>query len=303
MRTETVATGIGEFFKSLMPNMFKRDMVWDLTHTYEELQQIVIPMYDLNIDGNFSGHIAQEMEKRLKKSKLDYSKNVYKSIGKYLKKIEENEEDVVKMMEVEFAREVIKDAIDYKKINIIYYVEALNFVNDYARRFISAVITQEYEGDLAHKIIGPVDKATMAWVSDDRNMETFVRVLEILTPSVKSFLDKVKDLEGHVFDPVEYESIRVTTASKMDPVEFGFVPVRMNPVYHIGLAINGWRVAKYERNKEELARVQLMVMALDEQKSKSNDPEKVENLTKQIKYYANRINVLSAKIEDMEDRR
>jgi hypothetical protein len=303
MKTDSIATGLGEFFKSLLPSLSKRDMVWDLTHTYEELQQIVIPMYDMNIDGDFRGHIATEMDKRLKKSKLDFSKNSYKTIGKLLKKIDENEEDVVKMMEHEFAREVIKDALDYKKINIIYYVEALNFVNDYARRFISAVISQEYESELAHKIIGPVDKATVAWVADDRNMDSFIRVLEILTPAVKSFLDKLKDLEGHIFDPIEWESIKSVSGSKMDPVEFGFVPVRMNLIYHVGMAINGWRVAKYERNKEELARVQLMVIALEEQRAKTQDKEKLDNLTQQIRYYGNRINVLSAKIEDMEDRR
>lgn len=301
MKIDIVPTGLGEFFMSLLPSLSRREIIIDVTHSYDELREIVIPMYDLNVEGDFKGKLSVEMDRMLKKSKVDFSKNSFTTIGKLLKKIEANEEDVIKMLENEFAKTIIKDVIDYKKLNIIKYVEALNFVNDYARRYILALVHEEFDGDIASKITGPVDKATHAWVNDAGNMESFIKVLEILTPDLKNFLGTLKNLEGHVFEPSEWEAIRATSGSKLDPNGFGFIPVRWNPIYHMGLAINTWRIAKYERNKEESAKLQLMVMALVEQKSKTSDKEKLENLAKQIKYHSNRINILTAKIEDIED--
>ena len=303
MNVEKVTTGLGEFFQSLLPNLTKRNIIIDVTHSYDELQQIVLPMYDANVDDvKFKGKAATEMERKLKKSKIDYSKNAYVSIGKALKHIEENEEDVIKMLENEFARDIVKDVLDYKKLNIIAYLEALNFVNDYARRFVLAIVHEEFDSSTASKISGPVDKATIAWVTDTDNTESFIKVVEILTMPVKSFLKKLEELDGHIFEPTEWDTIRATSGGKMDPFGVGFIPVRLNPIYHIGLALDGWRIAKYERNLEEKSKLMLMLLALEESKSKSTDPEKVKNLAEQIKYRSNQINILTGKIEDMEER-
>lgn len=303
MKVDLVPSGLAEFFMDLLPSLTKREIIIDVTHSYDELNQIVIPMYDLNIDGDFKGDVATSMEKMLKKNKeIDFSKNAYKTIGKALKAIEDQSEDLIKVLENEFAKEVLKDVMDYRKLNLIKYVEALNFLNDYSRRFILAVVHDEFEGDVAHKITGPVDKATRAWVMDGRNMDSFIKVLEILSMPFKTFMSSLKDLEGHIFEPTEWETIRATNGARLDPHGFGFIPVRWNPIYHIGLAANTWRIAKYERNKEEVAKLSLMILALEEQKSKTIDKEKVDRLAGQIRYHSNRINVLQAKIEDIEDK-
>jgi hypothetical protein len=89
--------------------------------------------------------------------------------------------------------------------------------------------------------------------------------------------------------------------AKFDPFNTNFIPVTWNLVYHIGLAINGWRMARHERNKAELARLQLMLLALDREKASASNPERIANLEKQINYYSNLSNKISIKIENMED--
>lgn len=301
MKVNNIAVGLSEFFASLLPNITKKQMLVDATHSYEELRQIVLPMYNLDIDGTFKGEVSKEMDDRLRKAKLMDGKNAYTTIGKGLKKIEEQSEDVIKLLETEFGSEIIKDVLDYRKLNIIYYLEALNFVNDYARRYILAVVHDEFDSDLANRITGPVDKATRQWVMDMRNMDSFITVFEILTNPLKSFLNKIKDLEGHVFEPNEWNAIRSNNETKLDPYGFGFIPVRWNPAFHIGMAYNGWRMRCYERDKEEFAKLQLMVLALNEQKSKTTNKETLASLEKQINYHSNNINKLQAKIEEMEE--
>lgn len=302
MKVEAITNGLGEFFRSLLPNISKKDIMIDVTHSYDELNQIVIPMYDANTeDMTFKGELAKLMDKKLKEKKLDNSKNCYLSISKLLKKVSENEEEVMKLLQNEFMNEVIKDVIDYKRISILNYIESLNFINDYSRRFILGLVAQEFDSHTASKITGPIDKATISWVSDSRNMETFVHVLDICSGPTKGFLNSIKPLEGVTFDPTQTEIQLTIKAGELDPNGFGIIPVRLNPIYHIGLAVNKWRVARYERNVEEKAKLQLMLLALQEQKSKSQDKEKIENLEKQIKYRSNQINILTGKIEEMEE--
>lgn len=302
MKVEAITNGLGEFFSSLLPNISKKDILIDVTHSYDELHQIVIPMYEANTeDMTFKGELAKEFDKKLKKAKLDLGKNCYLSISKLLQKVSDNEEDVMKLLQNEFMNEIVKDVIDLKRINILNYIESLNFINDYSRRFVLALVSQEFDSHTASKIMGPIDKATVSWVSDSRNMETFIQVIGVCSSPTKSFLDSIKPLEGVTYDPTQIEIQVSIKSSTADPHGYGIIPVRLNPIYHIGLAINKWRVARYERNIEEKAKLQLMLMALQEQKAKTEDKEKMTNLEKQIKYRSNQINILSGKIEEMEE--
>ncbi len=302
MKTETVNTGLGEFFKSLLPNILKKDLMTDLTHSFDDLNQITLPMYQANIDDvTFKGELAKSMEKLLKRSKIRFKTNCYNTIATALQKLSENEEQIIKMVENDFAREIIKDAIDYKRLNVIHYLESINFINEYARKFILGLIAQEFDDNTASKITGPVDRATIEFANDYKNMETFVKVLEICSGDVQNFMHSIQKLDGHIFNPAEADAMKAVNGSTMDPHSFGLIPVRMNPFYHIGLAINKWRIARYELNVEEKAKLQLMLLALQDSKSKTNDKEKQTNLEKQIKYRSNQINILSEKIRQMEE--
>ena len=123
----------------------------------------------------------------------------------------------------------------------------------------------------------------------------------MLALPLHEFLKTIKDLKGHAFNEDDWSSTHSVTNKKFDPFQSNFIPVTWNPVYHIGLAINAWRVQRHERNKAELARLQLMLLALNQQKTASTDPNKMANLEKQINYYNNLSNKISAKIEDMEN--
>jgi hypothetical protein len=303
MKVENITSGIGEFFRSLLPGLSRKDLVIDITHTYDELHQIVIPMYETDMsEFTFKGELAKSLDRMIRKSSIDFHKSSYATISKCLKQISDNEEEVIKMLESTFGKEIVKDALDYKKIQILNYVEALNFINEYSRRWILGVVTQEFDPNTAHRIVGPIDKATIAWAQDWNNMSTFIKVLEICAKPTKNFLNTVDKVEGLLVKLEEVGAADAVINKGIDPNGFGIIPVRMNPFFHIALAVNTWRVARYERNIEERAKLQLMVLALQEQQSKTQDTEKLTNLEKQIKYRSNQINIYTGKIEDMEDR-
>jgi len=79
------------------------------------------------------------------------------------------------------------------------------------------------------------------------------------------------------------------------------LPVQWNLVYHIGLAINSWRLEKHKSNKEELARYQLMLAVLHDDKEIEEDNVRKAQIEKQINYYSNEVNKLNAKIRVMEE--
>lgn len=289
------------FFLSLLPDMEKRRITTTLTHGYEELNQIVAPMYNLDVRLSLKGSAAERLDYVLKRNYSGYNGNIFLTIRKAIGVIAQQENDVFKMIDNAFSDKIIKSVIDYKGLNILRYAEALDFFNEYSRRFIQAIIIEEFGTAEARMIMTPVDKANTQWVTNDQAMMTFAKVIEVLTMDVDKFLKSIKDLEGHTFNPDDYEATKSTTGRKLDPHMFGLLPVQLNVVYHIGLLINGWAVARHERNKEELAKVQLTIMALRQKQDGNLDDEQLAKIEKQIKYHSNRANKLSAKIEAMEE--
>jgi len=116
---------------------------------------------------------------------------------------------------------------------------------------------------------------------------------------VEDFLKSINSIKGYKFDKDDHTAIVNTTGRKVDPHLQNLFPVQWNPLYHIGKAVNGWRVAKHKRNIEDVKELQLMVLVLEEERSAKPDKATVDRLTKQIKYHTNRINILNGDIADM----
>lgn len=295
------SSNLSSYFKSLLPSLKKESVVIDLTHTYEELNRTVAPMYDLDLKMELRGRIADRVGSQVKKGFKGFNRDIYRTVALAIKTISKQEDDVQDMVDNTFSLEIVKAVMDYKKLNVMNYVEALNFFNEYSRLLILALVYDEFDEETASMIASPIDRATADWVMAPANVQSFIKVLNVLTMPTSDFLKSLSALEGHTFNPEEWDAVKAVNGRKLDPHGFALVPVSMNPIYHIGLAVNAWRVARHERNKEELAKIQLMVLALQDAKSRTKDPEKTAKLAEQIKYRSNQANRLSAKIEDLEE--
>ena len=75
-----------------------------------------------------------------------------------------------------------------------------------------------------------------------------------------------------------------------------FIPVWLNPIYHIGMRIAEWQAKRYKSAKEELSLLQLRKLNL-ERVSAGKPDAKIQS---EIKYLEARIQGLNFDIDEME---
>ena len=258
-------------------------------------------MYALDVKMVFQGKIAGRVDKALRRGYKSYSGDVYMSIQRAIKNIADQEDDVFKMIDDTFNNKIVKSVMDYQALNVLKYVEALNYFNEYSRNLLQVIVLEEFDKDAQRIFTTPIDRAAVQWIEEPGSLEDFIKVVNVLTMPVKDFLKGLRALEGITFNPESHASVAAANGRKLDPHAMGFLPPNMNPIYHVGLAYNNYLVTKNERNKEELAKIQLTVMALKQQQQGDLDEKSAEKIAKQVKYHSNRANKLAAKIEDMEE--
>lgn len=294
-----IIKGLGEFARKLAPQMGKKDIVEEASNLYMELNSSILPMYETIMPNIAKNQINKDLMHEVKKAKFRTEKDFVQTVQKALTIIADQEDDVIAMVEKVVGREVNKGAMDYRQVNTLYYLNGLAWFLEYASNAIQCIVVEELKGKM--DVVSPVDKAAYQEIMDITAMKSFTRLLDILTMKVSQFESRLKHLDGYLFDPYEYDTISRTAIAKIDPMNLGLIPVDFNPVYIVGKMINAWSANRHDKRKEELAKLQMMVICLRDLASNTMDEAQKKSLEEQIKYHSNRINKISAKIEAVEE--
>ena len=294
-----IIKGLGEFARKLAPQMGKKDIVEEASNLYMELNSSILPMYETIMPNISKNQINKDLMHEVKKAKFRTEKDFVQTVQKALTIIADQEDDVIAMVEKVVGREVNKGAMDYRQVNTLYYLNGLAWFLEYASNAIQCIVVEELKGKM--DVVSPVDKAAYQEIMDITAMKSFTRLLDILTMKVSQFESRLKHLDGYLFDPYEYDTISRTAIAKIDPMNLGLIPVDFNPVYLVGKLINAWSANRHDKRKEELAKLQMMVICLRDLASNTMDEAQKKSLEEQIKYHSNRINKISAKIEAVEE--
>jgi len=298
------------YLKSLLPRFKKSDIIVDTSFSFETLEEIVVPMYALYPMPTIISKL-NDLTNHVWKTKIKtYKNSSYTTIATIANSITKNQEAIMAMIEKEFADESVTATYDYYKLNLLKYLEGITFFNEYASRWLSACMYETIQTNLILDIKNPTFKENQDYCSNMDNIIAFATIANVLNMPMYLFLASIENLKGHIINPAEWGNISYSPAgAKLDPHKLNFTPLVIGigavilariGYYHGMLQVNAWRVRKYDRNKAELARLQLMVAALTEKLTVTADPDRLANLEKQINYHSNNINILSAKIEAME---
>lgn len=303
-------SNFGDFFRSLSPSIKKKDILIDLAHVLEELQQTILPMYDTSSKLTFKSKTLDFTNARFKSTSSGikkYNGNSLKTITEVINTILKNQDLITETISKEFLDENIKTISDYYKLNLIKYVEGLSEFSDYARQWINSVVYESLQnsiptsGNMPNMLIdSPVIRRDIELVNNEDNIVAFITISNLLNIPFTVYLDSIKNLKGHIYSDGDWGKGGSVLNSKLDPYKLGFVNVNYNPFYKMGTFLNTYRVKRHERNKAEFTRLQLMIYAFEKEKSVSTDPNKIESLEKQINYYSNLSNKLDGEIKRLE---
>lgn len=286
------------FYQKLRPGLRKPTIQEDLTGVYQELTAMIAPMYrqkfDFTYEGPRTSKFVRKLERELKK---EWEGDIIATINKVNDIIHAQSEDVFDLVDSHFNTDIHRGNLDYRQMNILRYVQALHFYMEYGRNLIIALLKDENNSPN----FSAVQETAMAdFVFDEENQEMFIAAIKVLSIPVSDFEKKIESLQGHMFDPEVYEVQYATNGRKTDPYNFGIFPPDVNPIYLGALVVNGWRVNRHKRNKEELQALQLRLLAMEKERDGELSDEERAKLEKSYKYYMNLANRLSGKIERME---
>ncbi|MOA51277.1 hypothetical protein D3C78_1744100 [compost metagenome] len=98
-----------------------------------------------------------------------------------------------------------------------------------------------------------------------------------------------------VVAPDDVSTVEATVgATKTDPFHFGIIPVRLNPIYYVRMAIAEWQVNRYKAAVEEKRALEYRLLVL-------KDGSKDAKIEQEIVYTEGRLQKLNKKLNDMEE--
>lgn len=297
-----MSKSIGRYVSSLLPSFEKSRIEEDIRVLKEELTDNTLPPYQASSEhfksGSFHSKETKQFDQMFSKSvKIErsfqglYPVTIFHILSNSLETLNLLEGQLDKY----FGRDVASGAMTYSRANFLRLIELIGFTSKYSRRLLLWTYNEEKK---AHgRTIGqPFTKAEYDWLFNNRH--AFLTGMNILAKKPKELLGVLANIPDMIVVPEETDVAEQTVGSqKLDPLKMGIIPIVLNPVYHIGMAIAEFQVARYKAGVEERRSLEYRLLALKE----LTDGKEDARLEQQIEYTENRIKKLNHKLAKMEE--
>ena len=292
---------IAKYLQSIIP-AFSRDQVQeDLEDIAKEIDKHVLPIYAAaNTElggGKLLSANASSFEDIFEKNVgFKYKGNHISAIYESMKNAKDLTKLLQRLVDENFAIDVTKAGFDLLRTNIMQLTEILSFTVRYARRHLNYIVLSEMGQYKDLKIEDYFTAGERDWIKNGRM--AFIKGIEIIHKPTSEIETKLKTIPSVLVTPETVDTTHgVFGKDKTDPLDLRFIPIVLNPIYHIRIRIAEWQAAKYQEAKEERSMVELRLLSLKELKSGKDNA----SLEQQIEYNQERLSKLTAKIGRMEE--
>lgn len=290
---------LDRYLDGLLPNFSKQRLLDDLNIMREELRENTLPPLE-SLARTFgtrkwtSPWVKAFDEQFAKETKIRYSGNFLKGMEETMKTVLENMDVVEKMIGQYYADDVLRDAMTILRVNLMQYLETMNFAIHYTRRLLVAAVSIEIKAVDA-QATSEVLPGEMEWL--DRGRMNYFTTLHILSDKPAVIEQKFKELPDMTINKDSAQNVMaVTGISKVDPFSFGLIPTWLNPIYHIRMAIADWQVTRMKAAQEEKRMLEFKLLQL----KLAHEGKKDAKLEQQIEYTDTRIQKLNYKLKEWE---
>ncbi len=296
------------FFKSLLPNFAKQTVLEDIRADRIILTTVVLPAYEdaLRAFGSrkfVNESLQKDWEIYRRSVKGAFGSNTIMAIEKSLKPMLSKLDLIEELVEKDYTEDIEGTGITYYKAAVLQMLESIGFASDFAIKYLNYVYVIESaelnDSDEETKVIDELNAAIVP--ADVRfiheRFQDFCTVMDVLakpTDKVKSEFEEIPDI---TVTAAGDKAVQATMgATKLDPFGHGFVPLVMNPIYHVRMQVAEWQHYRYEKAKQEKEALQLRKLRLERLEQGKHDPA----IEKQIEYTQKRIEDLDAHIRKVE---
>lgn len=290
-----------EFSRSLLPDFTRARILEDIEITRRELNEATLPPYrtaeDLFGKKKLLSTYSQTFESVFDRDvKINHKGNFIVGIYETLENMVENIDMVERLVHKRFASDVIKDAMTIFKLNLLQYVEMMSFVVKYARRLLIVVLTAEVNAaNKENEMDGILDSEIQYLAAGRDSFNRGIRVMSDKKKTVEDRFDSIPEI-GANDDAIQMANATAEPLD-LDPFAFGLIPLGLNPIYHVRLAISEWQAKRYRTAEEESRMLEFRLLQLQEIAKGNKDAA----LQQQIEYNQNRLNKLRYSLKEMEE--
>lgn len=291
---------LDKYLDSLLPNFSKQRLLEDLNVMREELRENTLPPL-MSISKTFgkrkwlSEWVKTFEEQFSKDSGIRYSGNFLNGMVETMGTVLDNMDSVEHMIGEYYADDILRDAMTILRVNLMQYLETMNFAIHYTRRALVTVMAVEIKA-VDQEAGAEVMPGELEWL--ERGRSNYFTALRILSDKRENIERKFKELpEMTVTKASAQNALAVAGISKVDPFQFGLIPTFLNPIYHIRMAIADWQVTRFKAAQEEKRMLDFRLLQL----KLAADGKKDARLEQEIEYTETRLQKLNYKLKQWED--
>lgn len=291
---------IQDLLKVLTPNLEKSSIIDECDAADRLLKQTVLPAYDqaLELQKTFkfkSGwHVqAQESYQSVAGNRTPLVAGIHKALTNLVV----NLNTVRGMVDDLFGDEAVTGSLTYRKGHLLQFVEYASFCATYAQRLLSVMYTAEtaeFSDGGVESIEEVFAPAELDWLKV--NQTNFFIAITSVGKDRSVLKHEIDSIPEMLVVPESAKAAESTFGKKLDPMGFGFIPVRLNPFWYLGKLVAEYQVARYKRAKEELSLMRIKVLNLKQLQDRKPDAR----IQKEIREYESIVKDLSIRIEKME---
>lgn len=294
---------IQDYLASLLPS-FEADRVKkDILTLREELKNTTLPAYSAAADNfkrvNLIAKMTQDYDKRFQQIvKVDVRGNYVIVTNEVMHRLAGNLDALEELVDRYFANDVVAKGLTFLKANLIQYLEACSFALRYGRKLL--LWTYQCETNAAKKDVAAMGQELTEYERNylAKNAQHFANVIRILSGKAKELETAIEQCPDVVITAENVPVLQRTMGlAKTDPFKFNLIPVKLNPIYHIRMAIAEYQVKCYKTAIEEKRTLEYQLMALENARTGKKDPK----LEEAIEYNQNRLQKMNVDIQRMEE--
>lgn len=286
---------------TLMPSFTKDTILEEFEDVQKQINQINLPLFEKAMKElsrhQFRSQFADDMAVSLFEGvKVKRYPNFLGGFLEVTKRMQNQLPVLERLIDEHFELDVSAHAMNLHRINILQYIPVMSFVCRYMRAFTNYAISLEINhlSDSPEPVFDLIP-ADRDWLG--RNRATFVDSVAVVQrhgTDIQSVFDNLPEM---AIDPSNAKVVEQTQGGKADPMGLGFIPLTINPIFHVRKMIMNIQVERYHLAKAEYDMLQRKVYNLKQINDGRNDAK----LQKDIRYTEEqRIRPLSQKIQKWE---
>lgn len=266
-----------DFLTSSLPAMTKTTVDNDLQMSLDEYLNHVEPVYHSFKDEfkNYklksdNGRAFEQVFKNAFKG--NYHTNfLIASYEKALINIPGKVDMVQRALEDNAQTDILRASMTAKQINIVQLAEVISFVVRFSRRLLNFMVTCETNAHLDKDELAGFRAAEVQYIND--NFSPYVMGLNFLAVPQSDATGLLEAVPNVLIDRAGAQAAQKVAGMSADPFNMGFIPVKLNIIYHIGMRVAEYQAARYHEAKYEQQALSAKILFLRKKLDGKEDPK------------------------------